>query len=58
MVLTETSSQPSYEATRRFYERSGYAEIARVPDFYAVGDDKVVLVKGLAFPAEPTTLTV
>jgi GNAT superfamily N-acetyltransferase len=49
MVLIETSSQQSYDATRRFYERNGYAEIARVPDFYSVGDDKIVFCKGLAF---------
>jgi ribosomal protein S18 acetylase RimI-like enzyme len=41
-VLVETASKPSYAATRAFYERIGYREVARVPDFYAVGDDKVV----------------
>ncbi len=47
LALIETSSLPSYEPTRRFYARHGYEEIARVPDFYAVGDDKLLLQKRL-----------
>jgi ribosomal protein S18 acetylase RimI-like enzyme len=46
MILVETASKPSYAATRAFYERNGYREVARVPDFYAPGDDKVVYVSG------------
>ncbi|HST26258.1 MAG TPA: GNAT family N-acetyltransferase [Gaiellaceae bacterium] len=46
-MLVETASEPSYEPTRRFYERHGYAEVARLPDFYAVGDDKVIYAKRL-----------
>lgn len=43
LVIIETASKPSYDATRRFYERhAGCREVARVPDFYAVGDDKVM----------------
>lgn len=47
MVLIETASKPSYAATRAFYLRCGYAEEARVRDFYRVGDDKVVYAKRL-----------
>jgi uncharacterized protein len=47
LMLVETSSKPPYEPSRRFYERSGYVEVARVPDFYAEGDDKVVYAKRL-----------
>src|SRR5207248_1551320 len=39
-VLVETALKPSYEASRRFYAKHGYVEIARVPDFYAGGDDE------------------
>jgi ribosomal protein S18 acetylase RimI-like enzyme len=42
LLLIETASKPSYAPTRRFYERHGCREVARVPDFYAVGDDKVI----------------
>jgi ribosomal protein S18 acetylase RimI-like enzyme len=44
-ALVETASKESYAPARRFYERCGYAEIARVPDFYRVGDDKIVYRK-------------
>ncbi len=45
MVLLETAGKPSYAATRAFYERAGYIEIARIPDFYRVGDDKIVYAR-------------
>ncbi|MFV0442346.1 MAG: GNAT family N-acetyltransferase [Planctomycetaceae bacterium] len=46
-IYVETSSQPQYEPTRQFYLRCGYAIDAVLKDFYADGDDKVVLVKSL-----------
>ena len=45
LVIIETSSQPIYEPTRRFYLRHGYPEVARVPDFYSEGDDRVIYAK-------------
>lgn len=48
LLVIETSSQPQYDATRAFYTRHGYAEVARVPDFYADGDSKVVFTKRMA----------
>lgn len=48
MVLVETAGKPSYAATRAFYERIGYREVARIPDFYRKGDDKVIYGKALA----------
>jgi ribosomal protein S18 acetylase RimI-like enzyme len=48
LAVIETSSLPSYDKTRRFYASHGYAEVARVPDFYAPGDDKMMLTKRLA----------
>jgi ribosomal protein S18 acetylase RimI-like enzyme len=47
MVLVETAGKASYAATRAFYERIGYAEVARLRDFYRVGDDKVIYGKTL-----------
>ncbi len=47
LVIIETSSLPPYEATRAFYRRRGYAEVARVPDFYAPGDDRVIFARRL-----------
>ncbi len=45
MLVVETSSRPEYAPTRAFYERRGYAEAARVREFYAPGDDRVIFTK-------------
>jgi ribosomal protein S18 acetylase RimI-like enzyme len=45
VVIIETSSQPKYHGTRRFYVDLGYKEVARVPDFYRAGDDRVIYAK-------------
>jgi GNAT superfamily N-acetyltransferase len=48
LVLIETSSQPKYEPTRRFYAGLGYQEISRIPDFYRPGDDRITYIKHIA----------
>ena len=45
LVIIETSSLPQYAATRGFYEARGYDVVARVPDFYAPGDDRLIFAK-------------
>ena len=45
MLIVETSSRSDYAATRSFYERRGYTEVARVRDFYAPDDDRIIFVK-------------
>jgi len=47
LALIETSSTPAYEASRRFHISNGYEIVARIPDFYAPGDDKLILLKRL-----------
>lgn len=47
MIIAETSSQPKYDKTRLFYEKSGFVEASRIKDFYRVGDDKIVYIKQL-----------
>jgi ribosomal protein S18 acetylase RimI-like enzyme len=47
LIIIETSSVPLYENTRKFYLARGYEVIARIPDFYSVGDDKIILQKKL-----------
>ncbi len=47
MILIETSSQETYSATIRFYERNGYQLEARIKNFYRIGDDKLVFSKEL-----------
>ncbi len=48
LIVIETSSQEGYERTRHFYSSHGYQVIACIPDFYAPGDDKIILQKRLA----------
>jgi GNAT superfamily N-acetyltransferase len=45
VILVETSSQPRYHGTRQFYFDLDYREVARVPDFYRAGDDRVIYAK-------------
>jgi ribosomal protein S18 acetylase RimI-like enzyme len=52
LVIVETSSQPLYEPTRAFYRRRGFGEVARVPDFYADGDDRVIFAKRIQLESE------
>jgi GNAT superfamily N-acetyltransferase len=47
LILIETSSIPEYEKTRRFYHGIGYSIVCRVPDFYTIGDDKIIFEKRL-----------
>jgi ribosomal protein S18 acetylase RimI-like enzyme len=47
LSVIETSSKPEYEKTRRFFIRHGYEVIARIPDFYAPGDDRIIFLKRL-----------
>lgn len=47
LIVAETSGKALYEKTRRFYAIQGYAEVSRIPDYYAVGDDLVVFAKYL-----------
>ena len=47
MAIIETSSNPEYETTRRFYLGQGYELTCHIADFYAAGDDKLIMVKRL-----------
>ncbi|OGN98164.1 MAG: hypothetical protein A2Z77_03845 [Chloroflexi bacterium RBG_13_51_36] len=47
LSIIETSSTPSYEKTRHFHLNQGYEIVACIPDFYAPGDDRLILQKRL-----------
>ena len=47
LLVVETSSRPDYASTRQFYARNGYTEAARVRDFYAPADDRILLTTRL-----------
>ena len=44
-IYIETASKDLYLPTRKFYEICGYFPEARLMDFYAPGDDKIIYVK-------------
>jgi len=44
-LYIETSSRQAYARTRRFYKDAGYRRIARLRDFYAPGDHKLMFCK-------------
>lgn len=46
-VYAETSSQPVYAPTRKFYLLNNYVEAARLQDFYKQDDDKLIYIKKL-----------
>jgi ribosomal protein S18 acetylase RimI-like enzyme len=46
-LLIETSSLPPYESPRAFYLKHGYKEMARVADYYSIGDHKLIFGKTL-----------
>lgn len=47
VLIVETSGLPDFERTRQFYHQCGYTEEARIREFYAAGEDKVVFWKSL-----------
>ena len=47
LLIVETSSLDDFESARGFYSNCGYKEEARIRDFYAEGDDKIVFSKAL-----------
>ncbi len=51
MLVVETSSRSDYTPTRGFYLARGYGEAARVRDFYAPADHRIIFTK--RFPDAP-----
>ena len=51
MLLIETSSQETYGGTIQFYERTGYQLVGKIPEYYKIGDDKLIFAKRLSIPA-------
>ncbi|MBN2589282.1 MAG: GNAT family N-acetyltransferase [Sedimentisphaerales bacterium] len=45
IAVVETSGMKRYESTQKFYEKNNYTIAAKIPDFYAPGDDKLIYVK-------------
>ncbi len=44
-LMIETGGKPSYAPTRAFYAACSYREVARIADFFRIGDDKIMFEK-------------
>ncbi len=47
MILADTSTVPQYEKTQRFYVRNGFQQVARIPDYYHPGNDRITFCRRL-----------
>ena len=47
LLIVETSGLPDFENARNFYDKCGFTQEARIKNFFAVGDDKIVYTKML-----------
>ncbi|SLN20642.1 GNAT family N-acetyltransferase [Pseudooctadecabacter jejudonensis] len=47
ILIVDTSGTDDFALTRQFYAQNGYEEEARIRDFWAHGDDKVIFRKAL-----------
>ena len=48
MILVDTSSIPQYEKAQKFYFYHGFQEVARVPDYYHPGNDRITFCKKIS----------
>ena len=48
ILIVDTSGADDFAQTRTFYRKNGYTEEARIRNFWAEGDDKVVFWKALS----------
>ncbi len=47
LAVVETSGMKRYESTQKFYEKNNYTIAAKISDFYAPGDDKLIYLKNI-----------
>ncbi len=47
VLIVDTSGTDDFAQTRAFYSKNGYETEARIRDFWAAGDDKVIFRKAL-----------
>lgn len=47
LLIVETSGLPEFEKARAFYDKISFVQEARVKNFFAPGDDKIIYTKQL-----------
>ena len=45
LLVVETSGLPDFESARAFYSKCGFTQEARIKNFFAAGDDKIIYTK-------------
>jgi GNAT superfamily N-acetyltransferase len=50
LIWVDTSSRPEYAPAHRMYEQAGSRQAARLEDFYAPGDSKLIYSKTMGQP--------
>ncbi len=45
LLIVETSGLPDFEDARNFYSKCGFTQEARIKNFFAAGDDKIIYTK-------------
>ncbi len=48
MILADTSTIPQYDKTKKFYVKNGFQEVAKIPDYYHPGNDRITFCRRLA----------
>jgi ribosomal protein S18 acetylase RimI-like enzyme len=49
MILADTSSIPHFEKTPKFYLKNGFQEVAKIPDYYHPGNDRITFCKRINY---------
>lgn len=47
LILADTSTIPHYEKTQKFYLKNGFQEVAKIPDYYHPGNDRITFCRRL-----------
>jgi len=47
MILADTSTIPQYDGTQKFYVKNGFQEVAKIPDYYYPGNDRITFCRRL-----------
>ena len=47
MILADTSTVPHHEKTKKFYAKNRFQEVAKIPDYYHPGNDRITFCRRL-----------
>ena len=47
LLIVETTGLDDFKGARAFYDKAGFTQEARIRNFFAAGDDKLIYTKGI-----------